>query len=333
MGTAQPDDIRGVWSTILCRLDDDGAPDLSAIPEQVGAYAAARCAGVYSGGSASEVHCQTEHQFRNISKKVAETARRHQLPYQIGAAHPLPVGSLERVAFAATLDPLAIQVTLPDWTAIDFNGARRFIDRVAQAAAGVPLVLYNPAHAKTVLSPEKLLGLSESTPGLIGVKCGGGDAHWYRAMGPVFKRLSVFIPGHTYASGTARGAHGSYSNMACLSPRAAVAWGEMPAADAAGLEARIARFMAEAIAPMLERGLPGFACDKAMAAAGGWSRMTSRMMWPYSSATDAEVVRIARAARHHIPEFTSETSISARVSEPPSGHFRSAETRHTPISP
>lgn len=308
---ARPEDIRGVWATILCRVDEDGAVELAAIDEQIAALAAAGVSGVYSGGTASEVHCQTESQFRDISRTCAAAARGHGLPFQIGAAHPLAHGSLERVAFAATLDPLAIQVTLPDWTPIRLDAVRRFLDRVADAAAGVPIVLYNPPHAKTVLPPADLLALAGTTPGLIGVKCAGGNAAWYRAMAPVFDRLSVFIPGHHYATGTARGAHGSYSNMACLSPAGAAAWAAMHGDTAAELETRIAAFMAEAIAPILARGLPGFACDKAMAAAGGWTRIPPRLLWPHDGATEDEVARIARAARRHIPDFIEETAAIA----------------------
>jgi dihydrodipicolinate synthase/N-acetylneuraminate lyase len=113
----------------------------------------------------------------------------------------------------------------------------------------------------------------------------------------------VFIPGHTHASGRAMGAHGSYSNMACLSPAAAVAWDRMAPAPALAHEARITAFMLEAIAPMLARGLPGFACDKAMAAAGRWAEITPDLLWPNDGATAAEVARIVSAAQRHIPEF------------------------------
>ncbi len=303
MAHGSPENIKGVWATILCRLNEDGSPDLSAIDEQVAAYAAAGCDGVYSGGTASEVHCLTETQFRVISARFAEAASNHGLPFQIGATHPLAQGSLARTAFATTLDPLAIQVTLPDWTPLDFGSVQRFLNKVAEAADGYPLVLYNPPHAKTVLQPDELLAMAKSTPSLVGLKCGGGDAQWYSAMAPVFERLSVFIPGHHYASGTAQGAHGSYSNMACLSPSAAVRWAQMPKAEALSLETRIADFMTEAISPLIDRGLPGFGCDKAMAAAGGWAGIDPQLLWPHDGASTEEVQRISSAARRHIPEF------------------------------
>lgn len=300
---ASATDILGVWATLLTRVLPDGTPDLGAIDEQVAAYKASGCDGIYCGGTASEIHCLTDSQVRGISTRFADAARRHDIAFQIGATHPLAAEELDRITFAAGLNPLAIQVILPDWTPLDPDSAIRFLKRAGEAAGGVPLVLYNPPHAKTVLTPAQLLAASRAVPALVGLKCAGGDAGWYHAMAPVLDRLSLFIPGHHHASGTRAGAHGSYSNMACLSPGAAVAWARMPDAAALDLERRIARFMQDAIAPIIARGLPGYACDKAMAAAGGWARIGPRMLWPQSGATAAEVARIAAAAHRHIPEF------------------------------
>jgi len=297
--------IEGVWATLLTSVRSNGTVDLDVIDNQVRAYAEAGCDGVYCGGTASEIHSMTDSQVREVSTRFAAAARRVGIPFQIGATHPLANEELARIAFAATLEPLAIQIILPDWTSLDLKSAIRFLIKAAEAAEGVPLVLYNPPHAKTVLSPTQLFAATEAVSALIGLKCGGGGADWYRDMAPVLERLSVFIPGHHYASGTSAGAHGSYSNMACLSPSAAVAWKRLPADAALDMEFRIAAFMEDGIVPMINRGLPGYACDKAMAAAGGWTLIDARLMWPQSGATEDDLNRIARAARRHIPEFAN----------------------------
>ena len=297
--------IRGVWATVLLSVTDSG-PDIEAIGPQVAALARAGVDGIYCNGTATEFHCQTEAQFRAVSVATATAARAAGLPYQIGAPHPLAPDALDRIGFAAGLEPRAIQVILPDWTAVTPQVARRFLDAAAAAARGVPLVLYNPPHAKTVLAPGVLAELAATVPTLEGLKCAGGDAAWYDAMRPVLERLSVFVPGHFYASGTAQGAHGAYSNMACLDPAATARWAAQCRTDPAAamdLETRIAAFIAEALAPLIAAGYPGHACDKAMAAAGGWTRIASRMMWPCDSVDDAGVARIRDAARRHIPEF------------------------------
>ncbi|MEM6384408.1 MAG: dihydrodipicolinate synthase family protein [Pseudomonadota bacterium] len=298
--------FRGVWATVLLAIKEDGTHDLSVIDDQIAVYAVSGCDGIYVGGTVSEFHSLSDADFKAVAESTAKAARCHGLPFQIAASHPLAPGSLSRVRYADALEPDGVQVTLPDWTPIDLATVERFLSGCAEAAGGTPLVLYNPPFAKTVLNPKQILALCDQIPALAGVKCGGGDADWYRQMMPVFERLSVFIPGHHYHSGTMQGAHGSYSNMACLSPTAAVNWCSLKTEDAHDLESRIHCFMNDAIAPLLKRGLPGFACDKAMAAAGGWTEISPRLLWPYEGASEAEVEHIARAARRHIPEFLEE---------------------------
>ncbi|MEM1285007.1 MAG: dihydrodipicolinate synthase family protein [Pseudomonadota bacterium] len=306
-GTRRSILFRGVWATTLLRIDQTGGIDLQGIQEQTTAFAAAGCQGVYIGGTASEFHALSDSQFEVTSTALAQAATNCELPFQIGASHPLAPGSLVRIGIAARLNPDAIQVTLPDWTPVDLETARRFLERCADAARGIPLLLYNPPQAKTLLDAQSLVALAEQVPALAGLKCGGGNSAWYAAMAPVFDRLSVFIPGHHYHSGTAQGAHGSYSNMACLSPEGAVRWAKLSPDMAADLEVRVALFIQEAITPLLDRGLPGFACDKAMAAAGGWASITPRLLWPFEGASDREVRSIVKAAERHIPEFLAPT--------------------------
>lgn len=298
--------IEGVWATVLLDVDDDGAVRLEAIEGQVAALAGAGVDGIYCHGTAGEFHCLSDAQWRVVSRKSAEACKRKGLPFQIGACHPLALAALERVRLAAQMAPRAIQVILPDWTPLDRGGTIRFLAACGMAAGGFDLVVYNPPQAKTVLEPDDYAAIVDADVGVAGIKCGGGDADWYAAMAPVLARLSVFVPGHHYASGRLAGAHGAYSNMACLNPAGAVRWARQVNSapeTALGLERRIATFMNEAITPMIGRGLPGHACDKAMAAAGGWARIEPRMLWPHEGAYAEEVATIRRAAAARIPEF------------------------------
>jgi dihydrodipicolinate synthase/N-acetylneuraminate lyase len=127
-------------------------------------------------------------------------------------------------------------------------------------------------------------------------------------MQPVLARSSVFIPGHTLATGMVRGAHGAYSNVACLSPAGAQRWAdECRANPAAGLrsEARIRGFWEANVAPLITtHGLPNMAADKAAAVAGGWlPGLSPRLRWPYRGATPEMITELARAARAELPEW------------------------------
>src|SRR5258706_296956 len=84
--------------------------------------------------------------------------------------------------------------------------------RLAAAADPIGLVLYNPPHAKVVLTPAQIGRLRDAVPGLIGVKVADGDAAWYAEMRAHCQGLAVFVPGHHLATGIANGAVGAYSN-------------------------------------------------------------------------------------------------------------------------
>lgn len=179
---------------------------------------------------------------------------------------------------------------------------------MSEAADRVPLVLYNPPHAKRRLTPAEIAALAHEFPSIVGIKVPGGDVAWQTEMQPVMKQISVFIPGHQLATGLAYGAHGAYSNVACLSPRGAQAWYDLCRRDPAGgieAEKRIQKFWLGQIAPLITvHHLPNMAADKAAAMAGGWlPGFSARLRWPYRCASSEQVAAIAQAAHEQLPEL------------------------------
>src|ERR1700754_1954223 len=234
------------------------------------------------------------------STAAARTGRRASSP-----PPPTPV-MLGRIRRAAALEPGAIQVILPDWVPLNDDEVVRFLAGAAAAAGPVPLVLYNPPHAKTQVGPALLARAAAATPSLIGVKMAGGDEDWYAAMAESAADLSVFVPGHLLATGIARGAHGSYSNVAAMSPRGAVAWYRMMAVDpedALDLESRIAAFFHRHVAPLQAAGLSNPALDKFLATVGDWADIGTALRWPASSAPDNAVAPARPAAPPLLPEL------------------------------
>jgi len=179
---------------------------------------------------------------------------------------------------------------------------------MAGEAGPIPLIVYNPPHAKRRLTPDEWAVIAREVPGVAGMKVPGGDEAWYAAMHPLFGRLSVFIPGHFLADGLARGAHGAYSNVACLNPAGAQRWYRLCLADpAAGvaLGRRIAAFWAAQVAPIITRDrLSNMAADKAAAVAGGWlPGLSPRLRWPYHSVPAEQARVIGEVARRDLPEL------------------------------
>jgi dihydrodipicolinate synthase/N-acetylneuraminate lyase len=298
--------LRGVWGTVLLPLDAAGRIDVGRLRRQLDVLTAAGLDGIYAHGTAGEFHELGEDEWDLVSGLVAEHALAAGLPFQLGAGHMSAHLSRDRVRRAARLGPDAIQVILPDWVPIPPAGAVAAVAGLADAAGGIPLVLYNPPHAKTQLDPGALIRLADEVPQLIGIKVAGGDAGWYQAMRPVTARLAVFVAGHTLASGLAQGAAGSYSNVACLSPAGAAAWYRMMTADpdrAAEVEVRLRSFLDRHIMPFQRRGLANPALDKALAHIGGWADIGTRVRWPYQGVPEDEAIALRPLARAAVPEL------------------------------
>jgi dihydrodipicolinate synthase/N-acetylneuraminate lyase len=298
--------LRGVWGTVLLPLDTSGRIDVRRLRRELDVLTSAGLDGIYAHGTAGEFHELGEDEYDLVSGLVAEHATAARVPFQLGAGHMSARLSLDRIRRAARLRPAAIQVILPDWTPIQPGEAVAALGGMAAAAGDVPLVLYNPPHAKTRLDAAALLRAADEVPQLIGIKVAGGDAGWYLAMRPVTARLAVFVAGHTLASGLAQGAAGSYSNVACLSPAGAVAWYAMMRSDparAADVEGRLQAFLDRHITPLQQRGYSNAALDKAMAHIGGWAGIGTRVRWPYRGVPEAEAAALRPVARTAVPEL------------------------------
>ncbi len=301
-------EIHGNWATLLLPLQADDAIDFTLLGEEIDHFIAARMSGVYSNGTAGEFHTQTEVEFDRVNALLAERCNRARLPFQVGLSNSSAQIARERLRRARALQPSAFQVTLPDWFPPALPEILIFLETMAAEAAPIPLIVYNPPHAKRRLTPEEWHLVIERVPGVVGMKVAGGDDAWYAAMQPLFGRVSVFIPGHLLAEGIARGAHGAYSNVACLSPAGARRWydlcrQDLPAARALG--ARIGAFWLAQISPLISRdGLTPMAADKAAAVAGGWlPGLTTRVRWPYRSVAPAAAQEIGVVARAELPEL------------------------------
>lgn len=301
------DQIRGNWATLLSAWNADDSLDLGRVAAEIDALIAMRVDGIYSNGTAGEFHTQTEAEFDQISECLAGKCNAAGMRFQIGVSHMSAQISRERLRRIVPLMPGAVQVILPDWFPITEDEAITFFHGMAETANGIGLVLYNPPHAKRVWNPEQIGRLAAKIPALVGIKTAGGDDAWYAAMRQYLARLSVFVPGHLLASGVQRGAHGAYSNVACLNPLAAQRWSDQMKTDlsaALELEQRLRRFMDGYIAPFItEQKYCNAACDRFMALLGGWTDVGERMRWPYRSIPVAEVNRLRPIAQELIPEF------------------------------
>jgi dihydrodipicolinate synthase/N-acetylneuraminate lyase len=296
--------LGGTWGTVLIPWRHDDSIDLPRLRCEVSALVAAGLDGVYAHGTAGEFHALSDKEFCAVSDVVAELCGAHSVPFQIGASHMSAQTGWKRAAYARGLRPVAIQVTLPDWLPLTLGECQRFLHGLAEVAAPVALVLYNPPHAKTVLSPAQLAHLADTVPQLVGLKTAGGDEVWHATMRTLCPSLAVFVPGHHLASGYAMGAAGSFSNIAALSPAGAARWWQLIRSDndtALEVEKAILNFFADHITPLQHQGYGPPALDKTLAHIGGWADIGTRVRWPASSVPVEHAESLRAEARSRLP--------------------------------
>jgi dihydrodipicolinate synthase/N-acetylneuraminate lyase len=291
-------------------VNEDNSINYTLLSEEIDILIAMQVNGIYSNGTAGEFYNQTETEFRQINSLLAEKCNAAQMPFQVGCSHMSPQLSLERLRFALTLQPSAVQVILPDWFPPSMPECIRYLEVMADVAAPVGLILYNPPHAKKRLGPAEFKQILDAGVPLTGCKVPGGDAAWYAAMKAAAPELSIFVPGHHLATGISLGAHGAYSNVACLHPKAAQQWYDTMRTDmnkALELEKRIQLFMDGYIVPYInEQGFSNQAADKLLAAVGGWANISTKLRWPYQGIDPQEAVRLRAVCREILPEFCTD---------------------------
>lgn len=304
--------LLGSWATLLLTTTNSGQIDFHLLEEEIDILISSSPEGIYSNGTAGEFYAQTENEFLQISECLAAKCENAGIPFQIGVSHMSAQISLDRLLRIKHLRPGAVQVILPDWFPVSIEEAILFMKRMEEVADGIPLVLYNPPHAKRILSPCQWMEIKRNVPSLIGVKVSDQlrNFDWYKEVKEYVEGISVFIPGHRLATGLSHGAHGTYSNMACLNPFAAHKWYQLirsNPAEGLAFEQRILTFMETWINPFIaDLNYPNHACDRFMALVGGWADIgNGYLRWPYRSIPETYIKEVRVEGKKLIPEFLS----------------------------
>jgi len=299
--------LQGNWGTLLLPINNDESIDFARLTDEIDYLLDAKIDGIYSNGTAGELHNITENEFDQVNQLLSQKCLQANMPFQVGVSHPFPIVMWERIKRCNSLRPSAYQVILPDWVALSHKEMLEFFMETASLANNIPLVLYNPPHAKKLLRPDDYGFIAAAIPQLIGIKVAGGDARWFDEMRKYAASLAVFLPGHLLASGFKEqvGA-GAYSNVACINPAAAQQWWHLMHTDidaAIDLEKRMNAFFDRCIVPFKNAGYSNPALDKFLAAAGGWGTIGTRLRKPYQWIDKNEVLAARNMAEGLIPEF------------------------------
>ena len=295
MNPLTPQTLKGTWATILLPLDERNEIIWKHVDEQLDIFAEAGVDGIYFNGTAGEFFSQSEEEFLKLARTVANFCEARSIPFQIGASHAHASGSLQRIRQTRDLLPGAFQVILPERIPHTQEEIAAFLIRMVAEAAPIPIVVYNPPNARKVLNHKEWFELVSTIDGIIGIKVAGGDDAWHKEMQKVADQVSVFVAGVRLPTGIIHGcASGSYSNLACLSPKGAVRLGHLIQSNpekALQEQAHIFDVFDKAVAPIRGR-YADCALDKTLATAGGWGPMTPDVRWPLSRVPGEEVERI-----------------------------------------
>lgn len=307
MNPLKSNEIFGNWATLLLPIDEDEQINYKKLEQEIDILISMGVNGIYSNGTAGEFYNQTEEEFDTVSSILADKCNGAGMPFQLGCNHMSPVITLERLRRVIALRPGAVQVILPDWFPPVMDEIIDFLKRIVELAGPIGIILYNPPHAKRRLQPQDFDKIREAGIKLAGCKLAGGDKDWYNEMKKYAPDLSLFIPGHQLATGISLGAHGAYSNVACLHPGAAQRWYALMKEDmesALEMQSRIQLFMNDCIVPFIrDKKYSNQAADKFMAAVGGWTNIQPRLRWPYRWIKEYEVKQTRQIAKKIIPEF------------------------------
>ena len=296
-------EIKGTYGAVQLAVNEDESIDFERVSDSIDKMIDFGVHGIYTNGTSGEFWTQTDWEFEKISSLAAEKAEKASLPFQLGASSSSPQRSLDRINLIKQLNPGAIQVVLSDWFPVNNSEAVKCLQKFAHAADPIKLVLYNPPHAKRVLSAGDYAFFKSEVPAIIGTK----SLVWRDLLKLGIRDLSVFCGGIVMAEGYELGASGSYSEIGCLHPGQAVKWYKMMESDidsAIKIGKKLQNWRTKYIVPLKDdEGYSSPAVDKLYASIGGWSEIGTRMRWPYNSFPDHIVDELSKTIREDVPEF------------------------------
>lgn len=208
-------ELEGVLTALLTPCRADGRVDKEALAELVDFQAGSEVRGLFILGTAGQGPMLSSEERRDVARVVIDTARELKVVVHVGS---IPTETAEALASdAVEAGATAISAVPPVYYRPDFLAVRRYYERLAHVANGVPLLAYNnPAATGYDLRPDEAAELYGS--GVIaGVKQASSSIEDLHAL------LSLGVP--TWAANATlntaaltMGARGSISTITNVLP-------------------------------------------------------------------------------------------------------------------
>jgi len=210
----------GSLVALVTPMHPDGAVDYDAWGRLLEFHVAEGSAGVVVGGTTGESATLLDAELHELTRRAVQQVH-GRLRVIAGAGSSSTAATIARVRMLCELPVDALLIVTPAYNRPTQEGLFRHFSAAAQAAAGVPLVLYNvPARTAVDLLPATVARLAEQ-PGIAALKEAVPDLARLRELaarcGPNFTLLSGDDASSRAALGA--GARGVISVTANVAPR------------------------------------------------------------------------------------------------------------------
>jgi 4-hydroxy-tetrahydrodipicolinate synthase len=89
--------LKGNWATLLLPVNADDTFNYELLAAEIDMLIAAGVDGIYSNGTAGEFYNQTEEEYEIVNQILADKCKAAGMRFQIGASHPLPIMTIQRL--------------------------------------------------------------------------------------------------------------------------------------------------------------------------------------------------------------------------------------------
>ncbi|MFH1845546.1 MAG: dihydrodipicolinate synthase family protein [bacterium] len=302
------DTFTGPWAGLPVSWTADDRFDEDAYRSDVARCCAAGVPGIYTAGTTGEFYAAEFDEWQAIARATVEQSRGTGVPTMIGCTATYTLGAMRRAAFAAEIGADAVQVALPFWMAVPDDQVIPFFRKVADAAGGLPLSIYETTRAKKALTLDQHRAIKEAVPRYLMVKANastiGVTPEGCQALSAL---VNVFVGEHLWAALGPRGALGCCSSMVYWNPRLILSlWEEVQKQNWKTVGQACTRlhafhqFLGEHYEP---RGFTDTAYDRMGARAFGFLQTSLGNRGPYVSPTAQDVEDLRQWCSEHFPEM------------------------------
>lgn len=298
--------LHGIWHALIIPWTDDDQLDERGMRQEIRRYKNSGLGGMYTGGTTGEFYAVDDAMFQRLTEVTIEEVHALDMPVQIGCTAISTRIAIQRTRAACRLGADGIQIAFPFWLELKPQEAINFLKHIAEAADGIPLILYQTGRAKLKLGPSGLAKAADQLPTLIGTKDTGCTLQTLEEMVKV-TNLAIFGGDNDLVDRITRGGKGGYCSCTGLNARHVVAiynnlrQGNLD--QALKLQKPITQLVEQYMLPLhVDRNIQDSALDRLMRTLGG-GKVGLRCQLPYTSTQPSDVDALATWCKLHVPEL------------------------------